>query len=168
MTCRAIPRIFDRHAVARLHQQLCTKANPLLCATGDHNLLSRALHASRTAQVRRNQLAQARITSRIAITQLLQIRFAPESRIQLGPDLERKQIESRHAHPKCPRRTTRRRGQMVLFRRGPNASLWITLLDGTTGKSSANLWIRLWVTLLITLWILLWIVFSPVASFAGS
>lgn len=51
MTRRAISRILNRHPVARLHQQLCTKADPLLRTTGDHYLLSGALHASRTAQV---------------------------------------------------------------------------------------------------------------------
>jgi len=45
MTGRSIPGIFNRYAVARRYQQLCTKAYALLCATGDHNLLSRALHA---------------------------------------------------------------------------------------------------------------------------
>ena len=114
MTRRPIPRILDRHAIARLYQQLCTKANPLLCATGDHYLLSRALHAPGTAQIRGNQTAQSRIARRIAVTQLLEIRFTPESRIQLGPDLEREQIESRNTHPKCAGRTD--------WEAGPNGS----------------------------------------------
>ena len=41
----AVTGVFHSDAVAGLHQQLCTKANRLLRTTGDHNLLSRALHA---------------------------------------------------------------------------------------------------------------------------
>jgi hypothetical protein len=53
-------------------------------------LFSRALHAPGAAQIRGNQATQARIASGIAIAQLLQIRFTPESRIQLGPNLKGK------------------------------------------------------------------------------
>ncbi|MNL36198.1 hypothetical protein D3C87_1582680 [compost metagenome] len=115
MTGRPIPRIFNRHPVTGLHQQLCTKADSLLRATGDQNLFSRALHAAGTAQIRGDHPAQACIACRVAVAQLLKIRFAPESRIQLGPDLEWKQVERRNTDPKCPGRTARRTGQMVVF-----------------------------------------------------
>jgi hypothetical protein len=49
MACCPIPRILDGNLIAGLHQQLCTKADCLLRATSDHYLLSRALHAARTA-----------------------------------------------------------------------------------------------------------------------
>ena len=49
MTGRPIPGIFNRYPITGLHQQLCTKADSLLRATGDHNLFSRALHATGTA-----------------------------------------------------------------------------------------------------------------------
>ena len=104
---RAVPGILHRDAIAGVHQQLCTKANALLRATGDHNLLRRAGQAPGAAQVSRNQAAQARLPRRLAVTQQLQVRFAPESRLQLGPDAKGKQIEGRHTHPKSSRRTTR-------------------------------------------------------------
>ena len=85
----AVAGIFHRHDVAGVHQQLCTKADALLRAAGDHNLFSGAVQATGAAQVSRDQAAQARVTLRVAITQLLQIRLAPKSRIQLGPDVER-------------------------------------------------------------------------------
>ena len=115
MAGRAIARVFHRHAIPRLHQQLCTKADGLLCAAGDHNLFSRALHAARAAQVRGDQTAQAAITCRVAIAQLFQVGFAPERPIQLGPYLKREQIEGGYAHAKCPRRSQRRLRQVVVF-----------------------------------------------------
>ncbi|MNT11988.1 hypothetical protein D3C72_1468950 [compost metagenome] len=42
ITGRAIAGVFHSHHITRLQQQLCTKANCLLCATGDHNLFSGA------------------------------------------------------------------------------------------------------------------------------
>ena len=111
----AIARIFHRHAVTGLHQQLCTKADGLLRATGDHYLLSAALHAPRTAQVRRDQATQATVSGRVAIAQLLQVRLAPESPVELGPYLKREQIERRHADTKRLRRASRRWRQMVVF-----------------------------------------------------
>ena len=85
----AVPGIFNRHTVAGYHQQLCTKADRLLRATGDHNLLSRALQTAGTAQIRGDQSAQSLIPCGVAVTQLLKVRLTPESRSQLGPDVER-------------------------------------------------------------------------------
>ncbi|MNC70717.1 hypothetical protein D3C75_1215550 [compost metagenome] len=42
ITGSPIPRVFHSHTIAGVEQQLCTKGNRLLCATGDHNLFSRA------------------------------------------------------------------------------------------------------------------------------
>nr|BFE92915.1 hypothetical protein GCM10020185_34510 [Pseudomonas brassicacearum subsp. brassicacearum] len=78
-------------------------------------MFSRAVQPPGAAQVRGDQPAQARIALGIAITQLLQIRLAPESRIQLGPDVEREQIESRYTDPKRSRRAAGRLGQMMFF-----------------------------------------------------
>ena len=115
MTGGAVAGIFNRHAITWAHQQLCTKADCLLRATGDHNLLSRTLHAPRAAQVGGDQAAQALVPGRVAIAQLIEVRLAPKSRIQLGPDVKREQVEGRNPHPKCPWRPYGRQGQMVVF-----------------------------------------------------
>ncbi len=97
----AVAGVFHSHLVAGLHQQLCTKADALLRATGDHNLFSRAVQAPSAAQVGGDQAAQPRIARRVAVAQLPEVGPAPESRIQLGPDLEREQIEGWHTNRKA-------------------------------------------------------------------
>src|SRR5690606_25236183 len=108
MPGRAVTRVFHSHAVARLQQQLCTKADGLLCTTGDHNLFSGAAQPTRATQVGRYQLTQQRLTCRVAITQLRGARVAPETRLQLGPDVEGEQIERRNTDAKSTRRTISR------------------------------------------------------------
>lgn len=110
VTGGAVAGIFNRYAISRPHQQLCTKADCLLRATGDHYLRSAAPQAPGVAQVGGNQAPQALIAGRVAIAQLLQVRLAPESRIQLGPHVKREQVKCRHAHPKSPGRSTGRQG----------------------------------------------------------
>ncbi|RMQ93088.1 hypothetical protein ALP97_05283 [Pseudomonas salomonii] len=115
MAGSAITRVFHRHAVPRLDQQLCTKANRLLRATGDHNLFSCALHATGTAQIGGDQTAQTIVTGRVAIAQQFQVRLAPERPIQLGPYIKREQVEGRHTHTKGSRRSRWRMSQVVVF-----------------------------------------------------
>ncbi|MNE08062.1 hypothetical protein D3C80_1007050 [compost metagenome] len=95
ITGGTIAGVFHSHHVTRLQQQLCTKAYRLLRTTGDHNLFSRAGKPARSTQIGGNQLTQLGLPRRITVAQSGRIRIAPESRLQLGPDVERKQIERR-------------------------------------------------------------------------
>ena len=100
-----VPWVFHSHAIARSQQQLCTKVDRFLRTTGDHNLFSRAGQAPRAAQVGGDQFTQLRLPCRIAIAQQRRVGVSPETRLQLGPHLERKEIERRHSHTKRLRRT---------------------------------------------------------------
>ena len=134
MASRTIARVFNRHAVSRLYQQLCTKADGLLCATGDHNLFSRALHAPRAAQVRGDQTAQAAIACRVAIAQLFQVGLAPRTphsawpRPQAGTG-RRRCTPTRNARG-CPNGGC---GRWWSFTRA-NPALWITSSSRSSGK----------------------------------
>ncbi len=112
---RPIAWVFHSHGRPRLQQQLCTKAYRLLCAGGDHNLFRRTGKSARSTQIGRDEFPQQRFPGRIAVTQRRHPGISPETRLQLGPDLEREQIVSRHADAKCPWRPTSWRRQMMGF-----------------------------------------------------
>ncbi|KPC09696.1 Unknown protein sequence [Pseudomonas amygdali pv. lachrymans] len=115
VTCRAIARIFHCNALAWRHQQLCTKADCVLRATGDHNLLSSTAQPSRGAKIRRNQLSQPPLSRRSAIAQLIEIWLAPKRRIQLAPQGEREKVKRGNPDPKGLGPVIRGLIEVVLF-----------------------------------------------------
>ena len=88
----------DPDFVARRQQQLRQQVQRLLRTRGDDDLLRRADHAARGAQVGAQQLAQRGIAVGGTIAKVgAAVRMAQVARFQLAPQVEGEQVQARHA-----------------------------------------------------------------------